>query len=199
MALREVRNAMRAGFGLMRDTIDRAPLPTPVAAVAGSVLREVDQLAHQADATASTVLRGLFTAAGIEVDDRAARRVAALSTALGGVLRELGQPELRVSEAGIRAALAASDGAGDAPSRAAALMRGLIEAGALRPAPGAAAPDPAVPVFAAVLADLQEIAADRAGIAASAALATALAGEIDAAGPDREALARLFAEFRGHV
>jgi hypothetical protein len=198
-ALREVRKAVRAGFGLMRETIDRAPLPTPIAAVAGTVLRRVDDLAHQADATASTVVHGFLAAAGIEIDARAPRRVERLTAALSGALAELGASERRVSEAGVRAALAAGDeDPQDAPAQAAALMQRLLAAQAVR-ATAPATLDPAVPIFAAVLVDLQGPPADRAGIAASAALADALAGEIAAAGADRAALARLFAEFRHHV
>ena len=158
-ALREVRNAVRAGFGLMRETIDRAPLPTPVAAVAGTVLRRVDDLAHQADATASTVVHGFLTAAGIEVEAREPGAAAPLAVALRGALAALGASELRVSEPGVREALAGNhDCPTDPATQAAALMQRLLEARAVRPAaspPRDPSRDPAVPIFAAVLFDLQ--------------------------------------------
>ncbi len=208
-ALSEVRNVVRAGFGLVRELIDQAPLPTPVAAVAGTVLRRVDHLAQHADAAASTMVHGFLTAAGIAVDDRDTPHAAALCAGLRGALEELGGTELRVSESGVREALRRRDGDARALSedaRAAALMVRLLEAGAVRPiAPQASdrltGPAAMIPVaiFAAVLAELQEQAADPAGIAASADLADALAVEIRGAGSDGAALARLFAEFRNHV
>ncbi len=205
-ALSDVRNAMRAGFGLVREAVDRAPLPTPVAAVAGTVLARVDHLAHQADAAASTVVHGFLTAAGIATDDRSGRRAAAITATLRAVLVDLGATDLRVSDTAVREALAGRDAVAggpptvDAAARAAALMQRLLDAGAVRPASARTpAADPARAIFAAVLADLQAQGTDPAGIAAAAALGDALGAEIAAAGSDRAALARLFAEFRDHV
>ena len=104
-ALGEVRNAVRAGFGLFRETVDRAPLPVPVAAVAGTVLRRVDDFAHQADAAASTVVHGFLTAAGMALNDPDARDAMALAASLRRALAALDAPGLRVSETGVREAL----------------------------------------------------------------------------------------------
>ena len=201
-ALGEVRNAVRAGFGLVRETVDRAPLPIPVAAVAGTVFRRVDDFAHQADAAASTVVHGLLTAAGIALNDPDERDAVALAASLRRALAALDAPGLRVSETGVREALrrARRDTAGESDAvRAAALARCLLEADALRsPSADLAARAP-VAAFAAVLAHLQAATGDPAEVTASAALADALAAEIAAAAEDRAALARLFAEFRDHV
>ena len=144
-----------------------------MAAVAGTVLRRVDHLAQQADAAASTMVHGFLTAAGIAVDDRDTPHAAALCAGLRGALEELGGTELRVSESGVREALRRRDGDARALSedaRAAALMVRLLEAGAVRPiAPQASdrltGPAAMIPVaiFAAVLAELQEQAADPPG------------------------------------
>ncbi|MFO1143628.1 MAG: hypothetical protein U1E59_14845 [Amaricoccus sp.] len=200
-ALGEVRNAMRAGFGLVRDTVDRAPLPTPVAAVAGTVLRRVDDLAHQADAAASTVVHGFLTAAGIALNDPEERDAAALAAGLRRAVTALDAPGLRVGETAVRGALrsARRDAAGESDVvRAAALTRHLLEAEALRAPSAELAARAPVAVFAAVLAHLQA-SGDPAEVTASAALADALADEIRAVADDRAALARLFAEFRDHV
>jgi hypothetical protein len=183
---------MRAGMGLVRETIDRAPLPTPVAAVAGGVLRGVDHLAQQADRTASTFLRGFLGTTDVATDDEVAQRVVALTAALRGALSELGAGEARVSKRGVRAAIEAHASPGEPAVRAADLMVCLLAASAVSP------PAPTA-VFAALLADSLGHSSDRVGIAASAALADALGGEIAAAGTDRDSLARLFAEFRDHV
>ena len=99
----------------------------------------------------------------------------------------------RVSDAAVREASATHDSTdADAPRRAAAQMRRLLAAGAVRP-------PVAVAVFAATLAEVNGQATDPAAIAACAALADALAAEITAAGDDQAALARLFDGFSDHV
>lgn len=188
-ALREVRNAMRAGLGVMRDTVDHAPLPTPVTAVAGTVLRRVDHLAQQAEAMASTVAHGLLTAAGIDIDDRGRREAVGLAVALRRAAEALGMADARVSEGGVGDALRQAG----QPAPAAAVMRALLAAGAVR----AEAADAVV--FAALMARLQPQGAEPAVVAACAALADALSAEIRAAAADEAALARLFGEFRNHV
>lgn len=194
-ALSEMRQAMRLGYGLVRETLDQAPLPAPVAAVAGTVLRRVDDLAHGADAAASTVMHGFLTASGIEADFAEARAADALAGDLRRALAELGAPDLRISDGAVREALrrAGQPNAAD-PARAALLMRRLLEAEMVRPSETSTVE---LAIFAALLARLQDDPA--AGLAPSAALAAALAREIGAAARDPEALTRLFAEFRDHV
>ena len=157
-ALREVRHAVHVGLGLARDTVDHAPLPEPVAAIAGTVLRKVDRLAHQAEAAAATVARGILGGgdladgglSAIEASEDADRRFAAAAyAALQRALVQLDAAELRVSEAVARDVHRRLRR--DAPgledvALAAALTRGLIEARVVRgalPSPVAtAAPSP---------------------------------------------------------
>ena len=184
-ALREMRNAMRHGFSFVRDGLDQAPLPAPVAAVTGSVLRKVDVLAHRADAAARTLVDGLLGPS---------EAVAHLDTiGIAALLREaVGTAPLRVDEAAVRRAIGRAYPEG--PEEAARLMVRLLEAGAVRPAGREAS----VAIFSAVLAMLQapdEVTSLPAGVA----IAEAVADEIAAAGAASAPLARLFDEFRDHV
>lgn len=183
-ALSEMRNAVRQGFALVRDGLDQAPLPAPVAALTGSVLRKVDGLAQHADAVARTVADGFL---GPQPSG------SPLGDALREAIAELDAPLLRVSEAAVREACAGRVPVETAEA-AAMLVRRLLEAGAVQPAGREAS----VAVFAAVLARLQG-PGDTVGLSSSVPIAVAIADEIVAAGAATGPLARLFAEFRDHV
>lgn len=183
-ALSEVRSFVRHGLGLVRGGIDQVPLPPPVAALKGSVLRKVDNFAQQADAVARTAVDGLLGPA-----PRASGMVATLERTV-----ELADtPGLRVSGTAAREAL--SDlGAIPDPETAGAAMRRLVEAGALRPSGRVAS----ATIFAAILSRLQP--GDGAvTIPTCLAIAEALSEEIETIAGDEAALSRLFAEFRDHV
>ena len=198
-ALGGVRTVMRSGYGVARDMIDRAPLPAPAMAIAGTVLNRVDDLTQLADAAASTVARGVLAAAGVPLDGNDDGR--ALCAALRATLVEMRATELRVSEAAVREAKQRDRPGPAGDVRAAALMQLLLAARAVRSSDPGAEVSTVIPVavFAALLAEMQEVAGDPAGIAASAAISDAIAEEIRGAGSDRAALARLFAEFADHV
>lgn len=185
-ALSDVRSVMRHGLDLARDGLEQAPLPAPVTAITGSVLRRVDDIAQHAEAVARVMVDGILGTA------TASGEAGALAEALRQAASGLGGHPLRVDDAAVRVAL---DGApATDPEAAARLMGRLLEAGALRPAD----PMGAVAIFAAVMARLQS-PDDAATLSASRALAEALAPEIAAAGADTAELARLLAEFRDHV
>lgn len=185
-ALSDVRSVMRHGLDLARDGLDQAPLPPPVAAITGSVLRRVDDIAQHAEAVARVMVDGLLGTGP------ASGEAGALAEALRQAASGLGGHVLRVDDAAVRVAL--EGGPAKDPETAARMMCRLLEGGALRPAD----PMGAVAIFAAVMAQLQSPGGD-ATLSASRALAEALAPEIAAAGTDGERLARLFAEFRDHV
>lgn len=185
MALSEMRSIVRLGFGLVRDGIDHMPLPAPVAALTGSVLRKVDDFAHQADAVAKTAVDSLL--------GPASRDAGRLVVTLERVVQAMDAPGFRVSGTATHEALTGREpihGAEDAGR----VMRDLVVAGAVRPAGPAAS----AALFAAVLAHLQP-GDDAATLAACLSIASALSDEIAAADGDAPALARLFAEFRDHV
>ena len=144
-------------------------------------------------------MHGVLAGTNLDVDEGVENEAGSLSDALRVSLAELGESGLRVNNDAVRRAVRQTlHVTSKDEARSAMLMRCLLEVGGVW-APGTDAPAvAAVAVFAALLADLQD-GGGPGKIEASAAIAHALAVEISAAGSDETALARLFAEFRGHV
>jgi hypothetical protein len=195
-AVGEVRRNLRRGIGLLREGVERAPLPRPVAAAAGEVLGHVDMIARHADAVASMVAHRFLAVAGVPVPDAQDEELATLIGTLNRALRRLDLPGY-VNEAAVGAALGSTPSDLHESAASARLMIRLMEEGAVRLSSLAESPRLPVAVFAAVMMRGDDQSDD--ALASGVALAEAVSEEILAAGRDPAELERLFAEFRPHV
>jgi hypothetical protein len=216
-ALRGLRFMLRRGGQTLVETMDVDVLPKPFAAIAGSVLREMEGFARNIDEVASgfakSVLGGNAShnvsltgpAAGPDAD---AQFAAAVYVALGTVLGRLGAPGMFVSEAAARSVFAGLR-AQAAPNSAAQLTLDLLDARVIR---GFTGQDSArvtgtaigpVAVFAVILW-LQTNRTDdenEAALAAATDIAVVLAADVNTAfaARDTDAIQDLYMRYAAHV
>jgi hypothetical protein len=216
-ALRGLRFMLRRGGQTLVETMDVDVLPKPFAAIAGSVLREMEGFARNIDEVASgfakSVLGGNAShnvsltdpAAGPDAD---AQFAAAVYVALGTVLGRLGAPGVFVSEAAARSVFAGLR-AQAAPKSAAQLTLDLLDARVIRGFTGqesarvtGTAIGP-VAVFAVILW-LQTNRTDdenEAALAAATDIAIVLAADVKTAfaARDTDAIQDLYMRYAAHV
>jgi hypothetical protein len=216
-ALRGLRFMLRRGGQTLVETMDVDVLPKPFAAIAGSVLREMEGFARNIDEVASGFAKSVLggnASHNVSLTDPAtqpdadAQFAAAVYVALGTVLGRLGAPGMFVSEAAARGVFAGLR-AQAAPKSAAQLTLDLLDARVIR---GFTGQDSArvtgtaigpVAVFAVILW-LQTNRTDdenEAALAAATDIAVVLAADVNTAfaARDTDAIQDLYMRYAAHV